>query len=100
MKKQWTDTVYWRSMQANVPRLPRVRLILEWVHTDKKRDLDNVECGQKFVWDGLVGPKDACSRGRSVLCNDGWEQNGGVEHLHSIGKSAGVWVTVIPVEAS
>ena len=99
-KKQWTDAVYWRSMEVRVPRLTRVRLILEWVHANTRRDKDNVEAGQKYVWDGLVGPKEACRHGRSVLANDGWDQNAGVEHRHVVGPKPGVFVTVIPVEAS
>lgn len=91
MKAQWTDAVYWRTLEAAIPRLARVRLRFDWVSTDCRHNPDNIEAAQKFVWDGLVGPKDAR---RSVLENDGWRQNAGTEHRHEVGAMPGVWVTV------
>lgn len=91
LKAQWTDTVYWRTLEADIPRLERVRLRFDWVSADRAHNPDNIEAAQKFVWDGLVGPKGAK---RAVLENDGWKQNAGTEHHHTVGEKPGVWVTV------
>lgn len=95
MKAQWTGTVYYLSLAAQIPRLQRVFLRFDWVHLNERHDPDNVEAGQKFVWDGLKGPPAQCKAGRSVLANDGWKQNAGSAHHHSLGPRAGVWVTVV-----
>jgi hypothetical protein len=97
MKASWTGTVYFAARAAMVPRIARARLRLDWVHRDKRHDPDNLEAGQKFIWDGLKGPPDQCKRGLSVLANDGWDQNAGTEHHHEVGPKPGVWVTVIEV---
>lgn len=98
MKAKWTGTVYFCAKAARVPRLPRVRLELNWVHADQRHDPDNQEAGQKFIWDGLKGPDAQCKAGLSVLANDGWDQNAGTTHHHVVGSRPGVWVAVNEVE--
>jgi Holliday junction resolvase RusA-like endonuclease len=88
MKARWTQDVAWHARAALVPKASRVRLELEWVSVDKRHNPDNLEAGQKFVWDGL--------QAAGVLENDGWAQNAGSTHRHSLGPRAGVWVTVVP----
>ncbi len=87
VKRSWTATVAWCAKAAHLPKLARVRCEFEWVSKDKRHDPDNVEAAQKFVWDGL---KQA-----GVIENDGWDQNAGSEHHHSVGPKPGVWVTII-----
>lgn len=91
LKAEWTSTIAWIIKAAHVPAAKRLRLRFDWVSKDKRHDPDNIEAGQKFVWDAL--------KLAGVLENDGWAQNAGSEHHHSIGEKPGVWVTVLDVEA-
>jgi hypothetical protein len=92
MKAKWTSDIAFLARAAHVPKAKRVRLELEWVSVDKRHNPDNLEAGQKFIWDGL--------QTAGVLENDGWNQNAGSSHSHRLGPRAGVWVTVIPQEAA
>ena len=87
IKAEWTSTIAWIIKAAHVPPMARVRCEFEWVSLDKRHDPDNIEAGQKFVWDAL--------KVAGVLANDGWQQNAGSSHTHRIGPKAGVWVTVL-----
>lgn len=93
LKAEWTSTIAWIIKAAHVPPMERVRCEFEWVSTDKRHDPDNIEAGQKFVWDALCAPKKG-RPGAGVIVNDGWEQNAGSSHTHTLGPKAGVWVTV------
>jgi hypothetical protein len=92
MKRQWTNHVAFHVVAARVTVANRVRLELEWVepvHANKaERDPDNIEAGQKFIWDGLKAAKR--------IPDDKRTNNAGTMHTHSAGPKAGVWVTVIP----
>ena len=93
LKKAWTQSIAWLVKAARIPPLKRVRLEFEWVHANRRRDKDNVEGGgAKLAWDSLVVA--------GVLKNDGWKQNAGSTHTHTLGPKPGVWITVIPVAAS
>ncbi|MDQ1343253.1 MAG: hypothetical protein QG571_1874, partial [Pseudomonadota bacterium] len=48
MKEQWTGTIYFLARSARIPRLSRVRIILDWGHANQRHDPDNVEAGKKF----------------------------------------------------
>jgi Holliday junction resolvase RusA-like endonuclease len=89
MKASWTDTIAWIAKAAHIPKLERIRLDFDWVSKDKRHDPDNIEAGQKFVWDAL--------KLAGVIANDGWAQNAGSSHHHRLvckGEKPGVWVTV------
>jgi Holliday junction resolvase RusA-like endonuclease len=86
VKAEWTSTIAWIVKAAHIPKMSRVRCRFEWVSANKRHDPDNIEAGQKFVWDAL--------KVAGVIPNDGWDQNAGSEHLHAIGPKPGVWVTV------
>lgn len=94
MKKAWTEKVALHALSARIPkgRFKRVRLELLWIEKPQERavnsrDPDNVEAGQKFVWDGLVHA--------GILPNDRRTNNAGSTHQHGTGPVAGVEVTII-----
>lgn len=49
-----------------------------WVSKHKRMDMDNIESGQKFIWDGLVKA--------GVIENDGWKHTP-LERIHRHKKS-------------
>jgi hypothetical protein len=86
-KAKLTSDIAFIAMAAKISKgLERIRCHFEWVERTKCRNPDNIEAGQKFVWDSLQVAK--------VIENDGWSQNAGSSHSHSIGNTPGVWVTV------
>lgn len=96
MKKSWTEKVALHALAAHLPKdkLKRVRLHMNWfepMHANgNSRDPDNIEAGQKFIWDGLVAAR--------ILPNDKRANNAGSTHVHSLGPVPGV--EVIITEAS
>jgi hypothetical protein len=94
LKVKWTSDIVWCIKAAIPPKgMARVRCDFEWVSVDKRHDPDNIEAGQKFVWDSLSAPRNG-KPGAGVIPNDGWAQNAGSSHRHVVGPRAGVWVTV------
>lgn len=94
LKAKVTSDIIWNIKAAIPPKgLTRVRCAFEWVSADKRHDPDNIEAGQKFVWDALSAPR-AGKPGAGVIPGDGWAQNAGSTHTHVIGPKPGVWVTV------
>lgn len=96
MKAAWTDKVKMHALAARVPKgLRRVRLECTWIEpvngNGANRDPDNIEAGQKFLWDGLVKAK--------ILPNDKRANNAGSSHTHQVGPVPGVEVTVIPADS-
>jgi hypothetical protein len=91
LKKEWTEKVCWHAKAAHVPKFERVRLEFLWIEPVRsngaERDPDNVEAGQKFIWDGLKLAK--------VIPDDKRKQNAGTKHDHEKGALAGVEVTII-----
>lgn len=73
MKRTQTSRV---ALEASVCRLQAclhpVRLEIDWVEPNQRRDLDNIQGGTKFICDGL--------RARGILHNDGWRYVGGITH--------------------
>lgn len=97
LKSSWTSTIAWIAKAAHIPKMERIRLEFEWVSRDRRHDPDNIEAGQKFVWDAL--------KVAGIIENDGWDQNAGSTHRHrlcirkdsdALVEKPGVWVTVIP----
>lgn len=93
MKKSWTDKVAWCARAARLHQHPltRVRIEFNWIEprsaNGAQRDPDNIEAGQKFIWDGLVVA--------GVIPNDTRKQNAGTKHSHTVGPLSGVEVTII-----
>jgi Holliday junction resolvase RusA-like endonuclease len=93
MKKAWTEKIAWCARAAGLHRHPleRIRVEFNWIDprnaNGAQRDPDNIEAGQKFVWDGL--------KLAGVIPNDTRKQNAGTKHHHDVGPLAGVEVTII-----
>lgn len=75
-KKDNTELVAWCAKKAKLPRMKRVGLVITWFEPNTKRDPDNVQAAVKYIWDGLVAA--------GVLPNDGWRQQGPVQHIMAV----------------
>ena len=100
MKSKWTNDIALLAMAARLPKgLARIRIEFEWVSVNRQHDPDNIEAAQKFVWDAFCSPKKG-RPGAGIIANDGWDQNAGSSHRHTIGDKPGVWVTVVDCSVS
>lgn len=81
IKKDMTELVAWEAKAQKIPKMDKVRKItFIWRHPNQRKDKDNVEFAQKFIWDGLVLAK--------VISNDGWKHTPTRRiHKHEINKS-------------
>ena len=81
IKKLETERVYWACKEQKLKPykgVPR-EVIFSWYHKDSRKDFDNVEFAQKFIWDGLVMAK--------VLKSDGQKHTPKIrQHWHFIDK--------------
>lgn len=77
-KKDNTELVAWCAKKAKLPKMKRVSLLITWFEPHMKRDPDNVQAAVKYIWDGLVTA--------GVLTNDGWKQQGPVQHIMAVDK--------------
>jgi hypothetical protein len=79
LKKQNTFIVSSLAMQQ-LPRLKKItKVTFIWKHKNKRKDMDNVEFSQKFIWDGLVQAK--------VIPNDNWKYRPArTLHKHEVNK--------------
>lgn len=94
MKKQWGDTVWALARAAKLRPLDLpVRVSFLWTEKARRRDLDNIIAGGKFVMDGLVKA--------GVLGGDGWNHVGAIEHRFMVdAKRPGVQVWLSPMEVN
>lgn len=54
-KREHDERVAWAAKAAKVmPAKGRIKYHVHWVEENRRRDLDNVAFGKKFVQDGLV----------------------------------------------
>ena len=74
-----TELVAWCVKKAKIPKMDRASLKITWYEPNMKRDPDNVQSAVKYIWDGLVTA--------GVLTNDGWKQQGPVQHIMAIDKN-------------
>ena len=93
MKQAAQEQLGWAIRSAKLkPAQGPVILCYTWFERDRRRDLDNVAMGQKFVQDALV----ACG----VLAGDGWAHVTGFAHEFYVDKrNPRVEVTIEEVEA-
>jgi Holliday junction resolvase RusA-like endonuclease len=56
----------------------RCAVRFSWFESDRRRDLDNICVGQKFILDGLVSA--------GILPDDGWKWISGLEHRFHLDK--------------
>ena len=93
VKKQWTNTVAVQCLSAGLRRQPfkgPVRICLDWIEPNRRRDRDNVSCGAKFVIDGLVAA--------GVISSDGWNTLYSIVTTWAVDKNRpGVAVTILAV---
>ena len=55
IKKDETERVAWYCKAQKVGRLERSNVVIfHWYSKDHRKDFDNIEFAQKFIWDGLV----------------------------------------------
>ena len=54
MKREYTELIAWTVISAKVPVFNSPRLVITWYEKNKKRDMDNIVAGKKFILDGLV----------------------------------------------
>jgi len=65
VKKTFTGYVALECKAQKLPALQRItKIVFIWKHRNRRKDMDNVEFGQKFIWDGLVLG--------GIVKSDGW----------------------------
>ena len=65
---------------CKLPPLPnKYDYTITWYCPNKRKDKDNVMCGQKYIFDGL--------QEAGYLKNDGWSQLGSVTHRFEVDKA-------------
>ena len=71
-----------------IPRLRACRIGFDWIEPDKRRDMDNISAGKKFILDALVWA--------GVLQDDSWKCVVGFmpESFRVIKDNPGVWVYI------
>ena len=88
MKKKIQLDIRWAANSQNEITFDEpVSISYLWVEPNRKRDLDNIMSGQKFIQDSLVQ--------MGVLKNDGWKQIIAINHSFAVDKDKpGVWVKI------
>ncbi len=90
IKKTNTHTVAW--IAKKLPKMERIYLDITWYCKDRRKDLDNISAGIKFLLDGLVEA--------GVIPNDGWGEVAGFSHSFAVDKqNPRVEVVIEEVEA-
>ena len=77
-KKKWTTVVHLAALAAGIKPVGRCRIRYRWYEPNRRRDLDNIRSGSKFILDGLVVA--------GVLEDDGWRVITGLEDTFSVDK--------------
>lgn len=79
LKKQQTRLVAWEARRQIGKKIKINKITFIWKHKNRRRDMDNVEFSQKFIWDGLVEA--------GVIENDNWKNRPTMtKHKHEINK--------------
>ena len=78
LKKEETERVAWDAKAARLPKITDypVYLTYTWFTPNKRKDLDNICFGQKFIQDGLVQA--------GVLEGDGQRYVVGFQHRFAV----------------
>lgn len=80
--KMKNQAIYLVQCSAKVSKLPPITELCDyaitWYCPNKRKDKDNVMCGQKYIFDGL--------QEGGYLSNDGWKQIGKVTHDFDVDK--------------
>ena len=79
MMKTMTHSVAWMAMGASLkPVEGKCRIRFLWHEPNRRRDMDNIRAGAKFILDGLVWAK--------ILPDDGWRVITGLEDRFLVDK--------------
>ncbi len=76
MKEEYTTMIAW--IAKKMPRFEKVVLIITWYEPDRRRDIDNIMAGQKFILDGLVQA--------GTIPNDSQKYISGIVHRFRVDK--------------
>jgi len=93
LKKEYESLIISAIQLAKIRPVKKGYFIFTWVEQRKNRDLDNISCAKKFIFDALVTA--------GILKNDGWRCVGGWNESFVVKKGrqkAGVEVTIWPSE--
>ena len=74
MKETYTNMVGW--LAKKLPTYEKVALIITWYEPNRRRDIDNIMAGQKFILDGLVQA--------GTIPNDSQRYIAGILHKFSV----------------
>lgn len=73
LKKKWTQACAYAAIGAQLKEIHAPVIVdISWIEPNKRRDLDNISAGTKFILDGLVMAQ--------ILQNDGRKWIRGVIH--------------------
>ena len=65
------------AKSQNIPAMTRpVVVSILWVEPNRKRDMDNIACGAKYILDGL--------QEAHIIANDGWKDILGIVHRYDV----------------
>jgi len=72
-KKEFTKLCSYYSKIYHIPPVQKpICIDVTWIEKNKKRDLDNISCGIKYILDGL--------QDSGVIGGDGWKFVYGIVH--------------------
>ena len=56
LKKKETERVYWECKEQKIAPIKKypIKIQFKWYSKDKRKDIDNVAFGKKFILDGMV----------------------------------------------
>jgi Holliday junction resolvase RusA-like endonuclease len=55
IKKEETDRIYWEIKEQKLKALENCKYVyFYWYNKNTRKDFDNIEFAQKFIWDALV----------------------------------------------
>lgn len=78
MKETYTNLVAWEVIRQKIEPFERADFDIVWICPNQKHDKDNIQAGQKFIFDGLTESRR--------IKNDGWKQIGKVTHDFQVDK--------------
>lgn len=66
LKSKWTIHICRIFLSKNIQPVKSVSIEFIWIEPNRKRDLDNIAVGKKFILDAMVKS--------GIIENDGWKQ--------------------------
>ena len=87
MKAVWHQTLAAEIRKAKLRPMPCAHVVFRWHEPDRRRDLDGITAGGKFILDTLVALK--------ILPTDGWKGMKGLRHEFTVSAFPGVHVMLV-----